>query len=184
MIILLWGQEPSLIYKYDSNMKKIFKSLLLIVLLVIPACELEPFNQPSDDLTGLPVLDVYLSEDNHLNLIANKHTNLEVPARFKYKGENFTGYFRAAGARSRDFLRWSYRVRLDEDQFIENNNILNLSVQIHDETMLYTTIISTLYKEAGFPLFKSNHIFLRINGKDEGCYCTILFNIIGIEAIS
>ena len=96
------------------------------------------------NLTDLPVLDVILSEDNQLKMLSNKHINLEVPATFKYKGEEYSGGFRAAGARSRDFFRWSYRVRLDEDQFIENNNVFNLSVQIHDETMLLTTVVSAL----------------------------------------
>jgi len=150
-------------------MKNILSSLIIYVLLIV-SCNLEPYAQPSDNLTELPVLDVIVTHDNLVKLQSNKHINLEIPAKFKYKGENFTGGLRAAGARSRDFFRWSYRVRLDEDQFIEDNNVFNLSVQIHDETMLLTTIASALYKKAGFPMFKSKHVFFRINGRDAGLY--------------
>ena len=157
-------------YRYVFKMKKLILSTLLLIFALIPGCDLEPFTQPSDELSDLPLLDVILSEDNLLKLQANKNINLEVPALFEYKGKQYSGYFRPAGARSREFFRWSYRVRLEEGQFIEDNNIFNLSVQIHDVTMILSTVVSALYKQSGFPLFKSKHVFLRINGKDVGLY--------------
>lgn len=151
-------------------MNKLIFNFLLLIYTLIPACKLEPFTQASDELTDLPVLDVVVSEDNLLRLQANKLINLEVPATFEYKDKQLSGYFRAAGARSREFFRWSYRVRLDEGQSIEDNNTFNLSVQIHDNTMVLTTVVSALYKKYGFPIFTSKHVFLRINGKDTGLY--------------
>jgi len=162
--------EAYLNYKYVFKMKKLILKILLLIFVFIAGCDLEPFTQPSDELTELPLLDVILSEDNLLKLQANKTINLEVPALFEYKGKQYSGYFRPAGARSRNFFPWSYRVRLAEGQYIENNNIFNLSVQIHDATMILTTVVSALYKEIGFPLFNSKHVFLRINGKDTGLY--------------
>jgi spore coat protein CotH len=161
---------PFWIFKSVFSMKKSIISSLFISVFLFYSCDLEPYSQPSDDLTELPVLDVIVTHDNLVKLQSNKHINLEIPAQFKYKGENYSGGFRAAGARSRDFFRWSYRVRLDEDQYIEDNNVFNLSVQIHDETMLITTVVIALYQKIGFAMFKSKHAFLRINNKDVGLY--------------
>jgi len=36
--------------------------------------------------------------------------------------------------------------------------------------MIHTTIVSHLYKQRGFPVFQSKHVFLKINNKDKGLF--------------
>ena len=61
-------------------------------------------------------------------------------------------------------------MRLPKTKNIEGLYLFNLSVQVHDQTMLYTTIATHLYKQAGFPTFRSKHTFLRLNNQDKDLY--------------
>lgn len=139
-------------------------------MLFLFSCENSGLNSPSSKFVQLPVLDVRISEENKQTLLSNKTINIEFPVKIEYKKETFEGWIRPSGAGSRKFARWSYRIRLPESKRIEGQYIFNLSVQVHDPTMIYTTLASHLYKQAKFPVFKSKHAFLRLNKQDKGLY--------------
>ncbi|KAA3614877.1 MAG: hypothetical protein D8M58_10505 [Calditrichaeota bacterium] len=136
----------------------------------IVCCKSSITDSPSSKLTELPVLEVRISPENLQTMRSNKTINTEFPAQIAYKGKNFDGWLRPSGARSRTFPRWSYRMRLPDSKEIEGLYIFNLSAQVHDPTMLYTTIATHLYKQAGFPVFQNKHAFLRLNKQDKGLY--------------
>ena len=85
-----------------------------------------------------------------------------------FKEKALHGSLRPSGAGSRYFPRWSYRVELNENEFIENINIFNLSAQVHDPTMLHTTLVAELYRQAGFYVFDNFPVFVKINNEDKG----------------
>ncbi len=144
--------------------------ILCFFLFLLLGCENSINDSPSSKFEILPQLDVRISPENRQAMFSNKTINTEFPAKIVFKGITFDGWLRPSGARSRTFPRWSYRVRLPETKSIEGQFIFNLSAQAHDPTMIYTTIVSRLYKQAGFPSFKSHHTFLRLNKQDQGLY--------------
>lgn len=145
------------------------KKLIYILFLALIACDVSNTPLP-DELNGLPVLEIFVSDDNYLALLQNKTLNKEIAARLSYKGKHYKGFVRASGAASRTYARWGYRVRLEGDEQIEGLSKFNLSSQVNDPTMVYTTIATHLYKQNGFPVFNANHVFVRINSKDAGLY--------------
>ncbi len=146
---------------------------LFIFFFFLLSCESSITNSPSSKLTNLPRLDVRINPENLQTLKSNKAINIEFPAQIVYLDDKIDGWIRASGARSRTFARWSYRIRLPKTENIDGLYIFNLSTQAHDQTMLYTTIVSHLYKQAGFPSFKSKHVFLRLNKQDQGLYAQL-----------
>ena len=150
-------------------LKIIFYSFLMFLI----SCDNSVTESPSSKLTNVPVLDVRISPENKQTLTSNKTINVEFPAQIVYKEEKYNGWIRPSGARSRTFPRWSFRIRLPESKNIEGLYIFNLSAQIHDQTMMYTTLATHLYKQAGFPTFKHKHTFLRLNKQDQGIYALL-----------
>jgi hypothetical protein len=53
---------------------------------------------------------------------------------------------------------------------IEGLSGFSLSSQSLDPTMIHTTIVSQLYALRGIPIFKSRHVFLKINNQDKGLF--------------
>jgi len=147
--------------------QKIYLSSVLLILFFTGCVESGLLN-PSDKLKNIAVLDFYIENDAYLNLLSNKTLNYAVPANIFYNSSAYGGSIRASGAGSRFDPRWSYRVRLNEGEVIENLNSFNLSAQIYDRTMLNTTIASHLYHQAGFLTFDNYPAFIRINEHDQG----------------
>jgi len=161
--------QNDIIHRFSKWQIFVFSFFIFLI-----GCENSVTNSPSSDLTQLPILDVRISPENKQTMLSNKTINTEFPAQIVYKNRMFDGWLRPSGARSRTFPRWSYRVRLPEteniEKKIEGQFVFNLSAQVHDPTMVYTTIVTHLYKQAGFPTFKSKHAFLRLNKQDQGLY--------------
>ena len=139
-------------------------------MLICIGCDKDGLFNPSDKLNEVPVLDFYVDQDSYLGMLANRTQNYFIPANIFFKDIKLNGKMRPSGAGSRYFPRWSYRIKLEENQFIEGYNSFNLSAQVHDPTLLHTTLVSELYRQAGFYVFDNFHVFVKINNKDQGLY--------------
>ena len=145
-------------------------NLLCLILLssILLSCNFDGAEPESDALSKQLLMDITIAEEDYAILLGNKLQNLTFPVGIQYNNTSYSGVIRSSGSRSRFAYRWSYRLVLDAGQRINNMNVFNLSAQKHDPTMLVTNLASYYYKQAGFPSFEHNHIFLRINGKDVG----------------
>ncbi|MCJ8314854.1 MAG: CotH kinase family protein [Saccharospirillaceae bacterium] len=145
------------------------KSLwLLLSVIFISSCDIKQSEPASSFLPKQQLMDITIDDEDYVQLLENKLQNLEFPISIQYNDGLYTGLLRSSGAASRINSRWSFRIQLNDAQTINELNVFNLSAQIFDPTLLATDVASYYYQQAGFPSFKHSHIFLRINGKDEG----------------
>lgn len=149
-------------------MKKL-SFFFLAAVLFISGCSDTDFIRPSDDLTTVPVMDIFIMHESYEYLKKNRANDAKVSCRITYKDQTLDAEIRGAGAGSRYYPKWSYKVSLDED-LIEGYDEFNLSAQVSDPTLLATAITTDLYKRLGFPLFRTHFVFVRINGEDQGLY--------------
>lgn len=156
-----------MIKKFMNGIKYILPVLLLLMTI---SCDSDAILNPSDKLDNSLVMDVTIDEDDYGSLLANRANNLEVPCKIIYQNKNYNGLIRGQGAGSRFHPKWAYKISLTDGKQIEGLTEFNLSAQVYDPTMINTTIASKIYKELGFPVFESKHVFLRVNNKDQGLY--------------
>jgi spore coat protein H len=115
-------------------------------------------------------MEVLTTHDDLLTLRANRTTNTEIAVRIGWQDNVYNGNIRAAGAGSRYHPKWSYKISLAPGQFIEGLNEFNLSAQVHDPTMIYTNLALHIFKQIGLPVFRSRHVFMKMNDVEEGLY--------------
>lgn len=149
---------------------KLMSCYITILLLMIAGCENDALLNPSDEISSLPVMEFYIDDEDLLALRSNKANSLDVPVRVVYKNKSYLGMVQAQGAGSRLHPKWAYKIELYDGETIEGLSVFNLSAQVFDKTLLKTTLTSAIYKELGFPTFKSKHVFLKINNRDQGLY--------------
>ncbi|MCU7502945.1 MAG: hypothetical protein HF314_07720 [Ignavibacteria bacterium] len=142
----------------------------VLFMLAITSCRESIINGPEDNIASIPQLDTYISDGNYQILQENRFSNVSVAADIFAGREKLSATLEAQGAGSRYFPKWGYYVRLDNGQEIGGENSFNLSAQPHDRTMLRSILASYIYSEAGFEVFHSSHVFLKINGKPKGLY--------------
>ncbi len=146
------------------------KVFIFLTAILFFACKNDGIIAPSEKLTDIPILDFEISHDDYVNLLLNETNNYEVPVTLRYNNELFSADIRASGAGSRFHPKWSYRVKITDNSLLEGKKEFNLSSQVYDQTMIRNTLTSHLYKQLGFDVFESRHVFVRINHKDEGLY--------------
>ena len=145
-------------------------SIALILSLIVFGCDDSVIYNSSETLNNLPVIEVFIDDDEYYNLLETKATKTDVPAVVIYNGESNTGFIRSCGGGSRMHSRWSYRVKLNNYFQIEQLSKFSLSSQSLDPTMIHTTVVSRLYALRGIPIFRHKHVFLKINNRDRGLY--------------
>jgi len=150
-------------------MKKII-NILLIALLVFTSCDEDSINTPPDQLTKVPLMNIQIPHEEYLTLLSNKIVDFETSCRLSYNGEIYEAIISPSGAGSRYLEKWAFRLKLFHGKFIEGLNEFNLSAQAYDPTGVHNAVASHLYRQLGFPVSFSKHVFLRINGKDYGLY--------------
>ena len=150
---------------------KYFYTLLIILLIV--SCNNDVILNPSENFSNVDIIDIYADEEDLITLLSNRMYNTEISVILFYKGEKYNALLRSSGAGSRYHSKWSYRVILNGNKFIEGIREFNLSAQIFDKTFLSTTIATKIYRDNGFILFDSKHVFLRINDEEKGLYLLI-----------
>lgn len=144
--------------------------LPILLVLVLISCDSDTLLNPSDQIDESIVMDIQIDEDDYGVLLANRSNNLEVPCKIFYHDKSFIGLIRGQGAGSRYLPKWAYKISLTDGNQIEGLTEFNLSAQVYDPTMVNTTVASRIYKELGFPMFESKHVFLKINNRDQGLY--------------
>ena len=152
-------------------MQKYYKfTTILITIMLIYSCDNSVVYNGSEKLEGMPVIEVLIDDDEYYYLLQDKTTKSDVPVTFIYSGERSTGFIRSTGGGSRMHPRWSYRVKLNDGYTLENLTSFSLSSQSLDPSMIHTAIVSRIYKQQGFPIFRNKHVFLKINNQDKGLY--------------
>jgi spore coat protein H len=154
-------------------MDKIRYHCCTVILFIAFACSDQVIYNPSETLSDMPIIEVFIDEDEYYNLLSSKTTDTEVPLKILYQGKTSSGVIRSSGGGSRLHPRWNYRVKLNTDFMIEALSQFSLSSQSLDPTMIHTTIVSQLFSLRGIPIFKNRHVFLKINNRDEGLYLLI-----------
>lgn len=145
-------------------------NILLVFLLLFVSCDDDSVRSPSDRLTSVPLLDIQIPQEDYLTLLSNKITDFETVCRFSYDGENYEAVISSSGAGSRYSEKWSFKLKMLDGKFVEGLSEFNLSSQIYDPTGVHNTVASHLYRQFGFPVFFSKHVFVKINGNDYGLY--------------
>lgn len=149
----------------------IINFLILIFILFVNSCDNIFDNYYDYEDLGVDVIDCFIEQDNLELLRENRFNDTRVGAKIQYKNKIYNITIEAQGAGSRFYPKWSYKLRLvDDDKTIDGLRNFNLSSKMDDLTMMRTYLTSELYKELNFPIFNSKFIFFRINGRDEGLY--------------
>jgi spore coat protein CotH len=143
--------------------------LLFVFSFFAGGCDTVTDNNPVNELTSIPVLHVYASQEDLLNMYNNRFTDLEIPATVGYDNSIIKGTMEASGAGSRYFPKYSYKFELDKGQY-KNLNTFGISCQVYDKTMIKTALASYLYEMTGFPGFFSEPVFVTINDENKGLY--------------
>lgn len=148
-------------------MKILFK--ILFTTFIVISCTESP-TEPILIEGGVPVFDIRIDQESYTALLSNKISDYETNCEFTFKGVLYTAKISASGAGSRLLDKWSYKIELDNGQTINGLNEFNLSSQVYDNSSMHSIVASHIYKQLGFPTFKSQHVFVIINGKDKGLY--------------
>ncbi len=149
---------------------KVLRYIFFLLLGLLISCDDSDILSPSENLTSVPILEFDFNEEDLIRLRQNRTNSLKVPARMAYGKQTHLVEVRASGAGSRYHPKWSYQVELIDGSLIEGLTEFNLSAQVFDPTLMHTNIASHLYKQLGFTLFRSKHVFVKINNQDEGLY--------------
>jgi spore coat protein CotH len=142
---------------------------LLLISLFFSSCETINDNNPVNDLSGVTVIKITAEEDDIINLFNNRFTNLEIPVKINLDGIIHSGTAEAAGAGSRYYPKFGFRIKLNNTT-ISGLSEFSLSSQPADPTYIKTAIASRLYEEAGFPVFYSEPVFVTVNNRNYGLY--------------
>lgn len=147
--------------------------MFLILFSLLVSCNSDVIVNPSENFSQSDIIDIYANQESLNILLNNRMFNTEISVELIYKGIKHNVLMRASGAGSRYHPKWSYRIIMQHNDQIEGLSEFNLSAQVFDKTFLNTTIASKIYRDNGFEVFDSKHIFLRINGEDIGLYLLI-----------
>ena len=154
-------------------MKRYMLSAIVAVSIALNNCDRNEIFNPSEMLKNVPVMDLIFDPEDYTRLLSNKTNSLKVPVKIYFKNRTVIGEIRATGGGSRYDPRWSYRVIIQNGDALDDLTEFTLSAQVNDPTLIHTTVVSRLYKKIGFPVFDSQHIFLRINNTDAGLFVMI-----------
>jgi len=146
-----------------------FICLIFISTLIIFSCNESIVDTPQN-INGVPGMDILIDQNDYIALLSNKIIDFEASCRCSYEGNLYEGIISSSGAGSKYADRWSYKIKLTKGGLIEGLNEFNLSSQIYDPSALHTVLVSHIYRQLGFPVFFSKHVFVKINGKDQGLY--------------
>jgi spore coat protein H len=148
-------------------MKKII--FLVLFLIFLSSCETVTDNNPVNDLTGLKIIKLIADDEDLERLFNNRFTDLAIPVKVNFEGEILKGTLRAAGAGSRYYPKFSFRVRLNDSQIFGVQEF-SLSAQPSDPTFIRTALASYLYQQLNFPLFFSEPVYVTLNNQNYGIY--------------
>ena len=136
---------------------------------MLPACDLASDQNPAVSLSALPRIDMRTDRRDLANLYGNRFTDLAIPVTMSYRNSVFSGRVEAAGAGSRYFPKFSFQINLSARP-IEGLFEFNLSAQVNDRIMMHTLLSVFLYEQAGFPVFRTQDVFVTMNGENLGLY--------------
>lgn len=151
----------------------ILAPLLLLLPLLLSACDPGADPQPGDEITGLPVLDSYIPTDRYAELLSNRWSDEEAGIEILLGERRLRGTVEPQGAGSRFHSRLSFKLELREGTYLNALQVSNLSAQIFDDSRLRTVLAATVFGDLGFPTFNFHPVFLRINGRNLGLYLQI-----------
>jgi spore coat protein H len=147
--------------------------ILLFFPVLLLSCDSPTDNNPANNIKTIHTLGVYISDEDYSMLLENRFSNLSVPAEIFLKDKKYTGDIEAQGAGSRYFPKWGYTIRCDSPQSILGLKNFNLTTQVYDKTKIRNTLASYLFRQAGFYVFDSEHLFLKINNENKGLYILV-----------
>ncbi len=144
-------------------------AITILIIFFLWSCG-DPVNPyDSSKINTMPVIDFEIDSEDYNDLMENKLLDFYTPCLVDFKENVYKSTVRAMGAGSRYQAKWAYMVSLDEGRIMGLDKF-NLSSQAFDRTMLHSYLASGIYAMAGFHIFESNPVFLRINGKEKGLY--------------
>jgi spore coat protein CotH len=152
-------------------MMKLLVNILIIFQFVFYGCSNDLLeSDPNESQSEIPIITLNIKDNDLSDLIENRFTDYSAPAQIQYNNSMIPARVSSQGAGSRFYPKWSYKIECENGYTIENMNKFNLSAQVNDNTMIRTILASTIFKKAGFPVFSSRVIFLKINGENKGLY--------------
>jgi spore coat protein H len=153
--------------------RNILISYCLLVIFLAGCDNLTNDPEPLKNSGNIPVISFFLKDEDYADLIANKFTDVSIPANINYKGITIKASISPQGAGSKYHNKWNYKIECQNGYTIENLSKVNLSGQSSDNLMIKNALASLVYKQIGMNVANSNLVFLKINGKNEGIYYII-----------
>ena len=155
-------------------MKKAILILFCCWIMFFNGCEnITNDPEPIKNSGNVPVISIFLNDEEYSDLQANKFTDLSIPADIDYKGKTIKAMISPQGAGSKYHNKWNYKIECTDGYSIENLQKINLSAQSSDYLMFKNALASYVYKQLGMDVAFSTLTFLKINGKNKGIYYII-----------
>jgi spore coat protein CotH len=146
---------------------------LIISALAFTSCHIAETENPTGNITVMPVIRAYTSGENFSFLLENKTNDVSIPAQFIFNNKPYKSIIKAQGAGSRYYPKWNYFVELEEGGKINGLSSFNLSAQAVDPTFIRTPLSLHLYNQLGFFTFIAEPYFFTINDAQYGLYLLI-----------
>lgn len=93
-----------------------------------------------------------------------------VPAKFTMDGKKFEIDIAYRGSHIRDFRKKSFQVTFYKPSTYRNAKIIHLNAEYKDPSLLRNKLSFEFFNEIGCLAPKSQFVFLKLNGKNEGVY--------------
>ena len=107
-------------------------------------------------------------------LYENYEENTYVPVTITYKGNLWSDVgMRIRGDDSRQLPKKSLKLKFSDEPFEFGGDMLNFNAEYLDKTYISQYLTSRLMREAGHPVFQSEHARVYLNGKFLGLYLRI-----------
>lgn len=127
---------------------------------------------------NVPRIDLSMDEADLASLYADKYSDTEYPADFKFTRDDLSETVQTVGVRfrgntSRDKQKMSFRVSFntfEAGRKFHELEKLNLNAETNDPSMIRSKLSWHLFRKLGVPASRSNHVLLYINNDFYGVY--------------
>lgn len=146
-----------------------FRSIILCSFIFVTGCDLVTDNNPVNQLNSIKPISIYTSSEDLQQLYNERLTDVSFASDIEVDGVKLVGRIEASGRGSRFRPKISMSVT-PTDRTIYELSEFNLSAQVADDLLVRTAIAKYLYQSAGFPVFFSENVFVKMNDENWGLY--------------
>ncbi|GHH99340.1 CotH kinase family protein [Neobacillus kokaensis] len=126
-----------------------------------------------DETANLPLYKLFIKPIDLKELKRNIWIDEPLPAQLRIDGKRLEIDVAFRGSHIRDFPKKSYQVTFYKPKKFMGSRQIHLNAEYKDPSLIRNKLSFDFFSEIGVLAPQSRHVFLTINGKDEGVYLEI-----------